>query len=111
MRIGRLNQRVIVERPLRTQDSAGAEEVAWSVVATVWGEVMPIKGRERMAANQLLAEMDTLIRLRWAPVIEAIDATWRLRVASVIYNIVSAANVQMANRELEVMCASGTNDG
>jgi head-tail adaptor len=49
--------------------------------------------------------------MRWAPIIEDINATWRLRLGSITYNILGAANVQMANREIEALCVSGKNDG
>ena len=67
--------------------------------------------RERLAANQTLADADTVISLRWAPIIEDLNAKWRLRHDGVIYNIVGAANVGMRNREFEVLCVSGMNDG
>lgn len=113
MRAGKLNQRVIVERPQETQGASGAVTTAWVTVATVWGEVAPAttRMRERLAANQLLADMDTVVKLRWAPIIQSIDATWRLRLGATIYNIIGAANVYLANREIEVLCVSGKNDG
>lgn len=113
MRAGKLNQRVTVERPVETQGASGAMATTWVPVATVWGEVIPstMRARERIAANQTLASVDTTIRLRWSPTLDGINATWRLRLGSIIYNIVSAVNVEMANRQIEAMCVTGSNDG
>lgn len=113
MRAGKLAQRVIVERPVETQEASGAMTRTWSVVATVWGEVVPATSgmRERLVSSMLLADADTRIRIRYAPIIADIDATWRLRVGAITYNIVGAANVNMANREFEIMCRAGANDG
>ena len=108
---GKLRQRVIVERPQETQGASGAMTTTWVLVATVWGSVAPSGVRERLTANQILADLDTVIRLRWAPIIQDIDATWRLRVGSTIYNIIGVSNLSLANRELEMMCVSGKNDG
>lgn len=113
MKIGPLRQRVRLERPVTTQGDSGADSVTWVTVATVWASVEPstIRQRERLAANQVLADMDTLIRVRWVPVISAINATWRAVHNETIYNIIGVANVQARNRELELQCKSGMNDG
>jgi SPP1 family predicted phage head-tail adaptor len=113
MRAGKLSQRVRVERPVETQGASGAMTTTWMPVATVWAEVLPAttRMRERLAANQTLADMDTVVRMRYAPIIADIDATWRLRLDATVYNIIGAANVGMANREIEALCVSGRNDG
>jgi SPP1 family predicted phage head-tail adaptor len=111
MRIGRLNQRVIVERPVNVQETDGSNTVTWQSVATVWGWVAPLKGRERLIANQTLADSDTRIRIRRDPPVYDIDTTWRMRLGSVVYNIISISNLDLSDRELEIMCVSGMNDG
>lgn len=111
MRIGELRQRVQLERPVETQAASGAYSRSWTVVASVWAAVEPLRLRERLAADQLLADMDTLIKVRWAPIISTIDATWRIRHNGTIYNIVGVANVKQRNQALEIQCKSGTNDG
>jgi len=113
MRIGLKRQRVILQRPVEVQDETGAMITTWEAVATVWAEIIPgtTRMRERLAGNQLLADVDTVIKVRWAPIIAAMDSKWRVVHGSTLYNIVGAANVQMRGKEFEIMCVSGMNNG
>lgn len=111
MRAGSLTERVAVEEPLTTQDDTGEEITTWSPVASVWGAVEPLTGREKLQAGQVGATMDTRFRIRWTPAMERINAKWRLTHDEVIYNIVSVAQVGMARREIEIMATSGLNAG
>ena len=111
MRIGRLSQRVTIERPVNTQGADGSYTTTWETVADIWASMMPLKGRERLIAKQTLAEEDIRIRMRRDPPVYDMDKTWRLTMDGVLYNIVGIINVDMANRELEVWCISGANNG
>ena len=112
MRAGRLRHRITLQQPTRTQNSMGEPVVSWSDVATVWAAVEPIKGSERLAADQLQAELDTRIVIRWSSDVSAISAAWRCVFGSVIYNIAAPpVNRGQLNKDIELMCKSGVNDG
>ncbi len=115
MKAGKLDKRLDIEQPITTQDGAGSPVVSWLAVGTVWASIEPIieriKGREAMTANQNLAIMDTRIKVRAHPLLSSINAKWRVKYNGVIYNIVSVANIELGNREIELMCVSGANDG
>jgi SPP1 family predicted phage head-tail adaptor len=97
------------------QDSSGDPVVTWEPQLEVWARVMPLTGREDDVDNDILAEVDTRIRLRYSPVTAALSAVDRIRYSDGyserIYNIVSAVDVDMAHVEILVNARSGLNDG
>jgi SPP1 family predicted phage head-tail adaptor len=112
MNAGQLRHRVSVDVAVETQDESGDPVVAWTELGTLWGSVQPIRGREATyAGDQTLGEMDTRIRLRYSPLSAAITQAHRLRHQGTIFNVVSAAHVDLAQREVEILCLSGINDG
>jgi SPP1 family predicted phage head-tail adaptor len=111
MRSGKLNRRLLVNNPVKSQNAIGEEIITWNLYATVWASIEPIKGSEALRGNQILAEIDTKIRIRWSENIQDISPKWRLLHEGIIYNIVSIANINTANKELEIMCKSGVNNG
>lgn len=111
MRAGLLRHRVTLERNESTQGPDGGEINAWVPVATVAASIEPIGGREAMRANQVIADTETRIRIRWSSQVAGINATWRAVHGDTIYNIKRVANIKTANREIELMCESGLNNG
>lgn len=112
MRAGRLKHRIEIDEPVTTQTASGDEVVTWTAFGTVWGSIEPLKGRERLQAGEIIADMDTRINIRWSAHVDRIEAGWRLKHGGVIYNISSPpAEVMMEQREIEMMCKSGANDG
>lgn len=111
MRAGRLRHRLLIDEPQVSQDYSGDEIVTWTPYAEVYADIQPVTGREAFRADQILAEMDTRITVRWSSHIDRVTAKWRLRFKNEIYNIVSVAHKGMRNREVEFLCKSGLNDG
>lgn len=119
MRAGSLRHRITLQTAVDTQDGTTGEPVrSWTTLATVWAEVAPLKGREIVAAaSALLGDVDTRIRIRWAP--ELANLGVKSRAAhlladgriDVYYNIQSVIEAKLGRRELELMCKSGTNEG
>ena len=50
---GRLGARLALETATATPDGAGGKTLAWSAVATVWGEVAPLQAGEREVGEGL----------------------------------------------------------
>lgn len=113
MRSGRLRQRVRVERPVSTQSASGAETIVWALVLIVWAQVTPstVRSRERLAGDMYLAEMDATISMRWHPLLDDFNATWRVVRKNRVYNVIDVVNVEERDREIQVMCQSGANSG
>lgn len=49
---GDLDQRITIEEYTRTPDGAGGGEYSWSTVGEVWAKVEPVRGQERVIADQ-----------------------------------------------------------
>jgi SPP1 family predicted phage head-tail adaptor len=111
MQAGRLRFRINLEQPTPTLDAAGGEVPGWTSYAEVWADILPMKGRERIAADQIVAEVDTRIIIRWSPSVDVIDAKWRVRHGSVIYNVQYKGHIGLRQRQIELMCQSGVNAG
>lgn len=91
-----------------TPDGAGGQVTTWVPRFGFKASVEPISGREQMHANQLIADMDTRITLRWSVAAAQINATWRLRSGGVIYDIKAPPiDKSLARREIEILVRAG----
>lgn len=108
---GQLDRRVAFDAATVTRGASGEERVAWTELFTVWGAVLPVTGREKLNGAQVLADMDTRIRIRYSSQSAVLTPKHRARVGSTVYNIVSVVNLQSAGVMLELLCHSGTNQG
>lgn len=103
MRAGTLRHRVTIQQKAVTRDSYGAEVVTWQDVATTWGAVEPLSGREYLAALQTQAEVTTRIRLRYRSDVTLqpeMRATW----TGHVYDILAIVEVETRQREVHLMC-------
>lgn len=110
MEAGSLRQRVTIEEPNQDVQNDFGEVVPapWSAVATIWGAVEPLSGRERWVgeSDQRLATATVRIRIRYRQGI-----TPQMRVAHVdnagqtrYYRILEVRNLEMRDREIHLMC-------
>ena len=108
MRAGRLRHLVVIQEPTETNDSQGQAIKAWGTFATVHAAVEPLNGREYFAAAQINAETTTKIVIRW---LDGITQKMRISYDSKVYNIESIRNIGERDRQIELMCSEGVNDG
>ena len=102
MKAGTLDQRVTVERLQGGVDELGQPlPDTWAPLFTCWAAVEPLVGREYIAAQSLVSEVSTRIRMRWRPGITPQD---RVVHEGTIYQIESVIDVRSAHRELVLMC-------
>ena len=110
MKIGKLDRRILIERKSVTRDAYGAEVIAWTTVATVWGSALDDLGsKSGMESNRhgiRVLEKLTRVVIRYRS-----DITSDMRITIVdrssIMQIMSIAEV--GRREgTELMCAEFT---
>ena len=109
MIIGRMDQRITLQRKTRTSDGMGGFTEAWTNLATVYADIRPLGSREIWEAMRVSAETRFRVRVRWredadgAPYYTSADRiSWRGR----IYGIDRV--VEMGRREgLEIMMVEG----
>lgn len=65
MRAGDMDRQIVIESATETQNGIGEPVATWSTFATVWAQVMPLRGSEYVAAQAINTEIDTIFRVRW----------------------------------------------
>ena len=98
---GRYNVRVVIQEDQSDQfpDEYGNTEPRYEDKYERWAEVVPGKGREFMANNQVQAEQDHTVRMRYDRDTATIDTDNRLRIKRTgrILDIVAAMNSHSRN--------------
>ena len=80
MRAGQLNQRVTVQRPVRSTDEIGGVRIAWETVAETWCSVWPVSGVENLKGAAVQGVVSHEVRMRKQAVPE-LGADYRLSMA------------------------------
>lgn len=101
MRIGQLDKRVTIQETVRVPDGGGGYTETWKDVATVWASLQPLSGREVIQSGQLQAQVPHRVRIRYRP---GITAANRLTFKGRTLEIISVANIDERNVELELLC-------
>jgi SPP1 family predicted phage head-tail adaptor len=102
---GRYRHRVTVQAPAFTRDPKTNQKLAsWRDVATIWGLLQPLHGREAVNAQQLKAEVTTKFTTRWQGAALTLDESMRLAHGGSAYQITQVLNIDERNRELQVLC-------
>jgi SPP1 family predicted phage head-tail adaptor len=108
MRAGNLRHRITIQQASEAQDTHGQAITTWATYLTAWAEISPLRGRELFAAQETHSEINTRIRLRYRP---GVTAKMRVVYGSLVYNILAPLNIGSRDRELQLMCSEGVNDG
>jgi SPP1 family predicted phage head-tail adaptor len=115
MRISKLQQRITIQRRSSTLDAYGQEINSWSDIGTVWAEVKPLSGREKMRTNAMVVEsqISHQVTVRYSTLFlpsTTADA-WRILFGTRIFNITASWNVDEADKTIIFDCTEGSLDG
>jgi len=102
MRPGQLRERVILQRNTPTTSSRGEKVDSWAAYATVWCEVLALRGREYYMAQQTNAEVQFKVSLRYRNDVTAQDRiVWGSRTLEVV-----APPIDLGGKHtgIELMC-------
>jgi SPP1 family predicted phage head-tail adaptor len=102
MRIGRFRHRIELQQNTPTQDDDGSRIDNWTTVATVWGELLEIRGREYLAAEEAHSELNAKIRIRYR---SDVRPEWRAKFEGRTFDIQHVADLKGRRRELELFVA------
>jgi SPP1 family predicted phage head-tail adaptor len=111
VKAGALRHVVEVDEPITSRASTGEELVSFERAFRARADIEPLTGREVLLLGGIEETFNTRIVLRYSPTTARIKAKWRLRHRGTTYNIGSIVNTAMRDRELELLCSSGLNDG
>lgn len=102
MRAGALRHRVTLKTKTVSRDTFGEEDVTWTTVATVWGSVEPLRGREYMEAKQGQADVSHRVIVRYRA---SVVPTMRLYLEDGRgFEVESVINRLERDEQLELMC-------
>lgn len=99
MRAGQLRHKVALQRATVTADAAGQPTKTWATYATVYAEILPLSGREMLAAQRIQSELDTNIRIRYRADVATTD---RVVYGSTTYEV-SAPPINTSGRSIELI--------
>ena len=108
MRAGKLRQMIVIQSHTFTTDDFGGQIEAWADVATVAASVEPLSGRELIAAQAAQSEITTRFVVRY---LAGIEPAMRIVYNGKIYNISAIIDPEERHRELQIMTATGLNQG
>ena len=101
MKAGSLRHRVTIQRLTITQGPSGDLVETWADVATLWGAVEPLSGREYWQAQQVAAETSIRVRIRYRA---GLDTTMRVIHDARTLEILSIVDPEERHAELQLMC-------
>ena len=110
---GSLNRRIKFQRPATIKDTMGAPRRSWIDVATVWGEIQPLSGREAVIASRISAEISHQITVRYQSVFDDPQQVAQMRALyrARIFNIHSALNEDEKRVQVTLLVSEGLDDG
>ncbi|EPE1527378.1 phage head closure protein [Citrobacter freundii] len=110
MQAGKLNKRITLQKPVKTQSSVtGAVVNVWADVAELWANVADLSARDFVAAQAGQSEVTTRITIRWR---DDVTDKHRILYRGCVYDIQGVLEDDKSGREyLTLPCARGVNDG
>lgn len=104
IRVGRLRHRLQLQQPVETRDDYGGAVKSFTTVATVWGAIEPLSGKEYLAIAQTQNEATVRLIIRYR---SSIDESWRVISGGKAYSIQSIINHDERDVYLTLMCSEG----
>lgn len=102
MDVGRLSERVTIERPEITRDAFGGVIESWTLIASTWAAVEPLQGREFWSAAGSHAETTIRVRTRY---MAGITAACRVVLDDGrVLDVQSVIDERNQHRYLQLMC-------
>lgn len=113
MNIGRFDKRITIQSRSATLDAYGQEIDSWSDVASVWANVKPISGTEKLKAMQVDSILTHTVAVRYNETFmppRKVDA-WRIVYNDRIFNITAAMDLNEERKYIIFDCSEGSIDG
>ncbi|MCA6098863.1 phage head closure protein [Bradyrhizobium australafricanum] len=103
MKAGTLNKRATFQSLATTPDGAGGSVQVWVDYVTVWAQFSPERAREKLQQGRIADNQAGVLRVRSSATTRAIDATHRVIVGGVTYNVRSHDNPDGVNDMIEMI--------
>lgn len=99
-----LKSRVAIQAASRTSDGQGGFEEGWTEGASIWAQITPLSGFERMRAMQLAAPVTHRILIRYRVGLTTKD---RIRYGSRTFDIKEVIDVDNRHAWMQLLCVEG----
>lgn len=99
---GELRKEVVIKKLSVVDGDSGVTAETWTTQDTVFGKVVPIRGREYWIGNQLEADVTVAIVIRYFAGLA--PTGYRLEIGSRILNIVQVINDEERDVYMGVLC-------
>lgn len=107
---GRLDERILLQRPSTTQTASGARSApTWQGINTVWARRLTERGVELFAGQALIGKTEIGFAIRYFSG-HNLDATCRFVFDGRSYNIAAVVE-SIRHQELVLLGSAGANDG
>lgn len=108
MIIGLKNKRIRFETPTKTTDVEGGLVDSWATIDTVWASLSPLRGEEKLQADQVAGSTSHRIRIRYSTTLAALTSKDRAVLGSRIFDLTPPLDLMEGHRELEIMAKERT---
>lgn len=102
MRAGNLRHRVIIQKPAGTGDSLTDQPLEYEDVAKRPAQVRPVSVKEIYAAGGFLGQNDVVVSIRYEPLFDDLNNTWRIYFQNRYLYVVGMLNPDMRDRWLNI---------
>ena len=107
MRSGELRHRIELLASTSVSDGMGGSTSGWSIFATVWSKIVPLRGRAFMEAKAAQSEVSHRIEMRH---MKGVNAAMKVRHDGRIFSIDAVLNIGERNRDLHLMCVERSDE-
>lgn len=94
LRSGELDRRITIERFTETRDEFNNVVKIWADLATVWASKLDVSDSERVASQEVGAEISTRFRVRYSSVVSDLNPKDRLRFGGRVYEISAVKEIE-----------------
>lgn len=103
---GELDQRIELQKEIRTADGQGGFTKEWQTQDEVWALVRPLRGNERLHSDRTQAEGGYLVVIRYRT---DVDESWRVKWLgrNKVMNITFARDAGTRSAYLPLECTRG----
>ena len=108
MEIGRLNRRIVIERPTLTQDDTGAYTTVWTQIASPWADIRYVSGLEAVRSDAPVSISKASMRIRRRA---GVDATCRVLYDGKVFDVKAVLPDEQGREFIDLVCESGQNAG
>lgn len=99
--IGPMRDRLEIQARTMAANSYGERVATWETVATRWGQVDPLNGRELWQAQSVRPDVSHKVTMRYY---DGLSPRHRLKLGSRIFEITSVINIDNRKRFVDVTC-------